>query len=222
MSGGTSPAGRLDLKEGELVLDGTKTSYADLKAWLYAGAAPPPPGGTGPKPPSWTGPGIMSSVAAADTNQYRSIGYAHNSELKEPTFPGNPWVTWRGRAVDPDSLVVRYTYAGDSTMDGKITLDDYYAWKSGFNAFNASDPGLEVDWFNGDYNYDGRITLDDYYIWKSSFNANLPPLPGDASTSAGGAASAMAAVPEPATVVMLGAGALALMTWAWRWRRRAA
>jgi fibronectin-binding autotransporter adhesin len=216
---GTSTTGVLDMKQSELVIDGTKTSYNTVKALMLVGAAVPPyDPDMGAQLPMWNGPSINSSVAAADGLQYRTLAYARNSDLGDP-YTGAPWLTWRGRTVNSDSVIVRYTYYGDANLDGQVTLDDYYNWKSGYN---ADPPGsLELNWFWGNYNFDDKVDVDDYYVWKSSYNADppLPLLPGDAipdPSYEAGAASATA-VPEPGTVTLLAAGALACL---WQMLRR--
>ena len=57
-----SPTGKLDLGDGQLVLDGSQDSYANVKAWLTSGYNA---SGT-----HWTGPGIDSSTVASDVSSH--------------------------------------------------------------------------------------------------------------------------------------------------------
>ncbi|MEO6434504.1 MAG: hypothetical protein ABIP55_01930, partial [Tepidisphaeraceae bacterium] len=57
------------------------------------------------------------------------------------------------------TILVKYTYAGDANLDGKINVDDY-----GQIDFNAGSSGSVFGYFNGDFNLDGKINIDDYGI----------------------------------------------------------
>src|SRR5262249_14104118 len=80
---------------------------------------------------SWDGPGIVTSLAS-----------------------GN--LTSLGITDQPGQVVVRYTYAGDATLDGRIDVDDY--GRIDFNVGAAAD----ATWSQGDFNYDGKVNVDDY------------------------------------------------------------
>jgi hypothetical protein len=58
---------------------------------------------------------LVRAIAAAEFAQFTAAGYARNRA------PGNldsraPWVTYRGRAVNSDTLIARYTYCGDANL----------------------------------------------------------------------------------------------------------
>jgi hypothetical protein len=186
--GGAAPAARLDLGNMALVVDGTKTSCEQVKAWLTSGYNFNAGDG-----PLWQGPGISSSAAANDSAGWSALAYGRGSEVFDAG--GNPYTTWFGRPTNDNSVLVRYTYYGDSDMDGQVTISDYFMWKSGFN-----DPTLEQNWVNGDFDYSGSSDITDFFMWKSSFNAMLPNLPPPAG--------AAAAVPEPGTLVLLALAAV--------------
>jgi hypothetical protein len=95
---------------------------------------------------------------------------------------------------------MRYTYYGDSNLDGVVNSDDYgyidFAYQSGGAAAGYT------GWVWGDYTNDGQINSDDYgyidYVYQSQF----PPLGGSAAAAAG------AVVPEPSTVILLVSSAI--------------
>jgi hypothetical protein len=70
--------------------------------------------------------------------------------------------SWNGQEVDDTTLIGKYTYYGDSNLDGKVTGDDYVAIDSNLGKIDAQ-------WIHGDFNFDSRTSGDDYV----SIDANL-------------------------------------------------
>ena len=60
-----------------------------------------------------------------------------------------------GQTIDSSTLLTKFTYGGDATLDGKINIDDYVKIDSGI-------AGGFTGWSNGDFNYDGKVNIDDY------------------------------------------------------------
>jgi hypothetical protein len=52
---------------------------------------------------------------------------------------------------------VKYTWLGDTDLNGQIDFDDYTFLDFGFNTGGS-------DWFHGDFDYNGQVDFDDY-IW---------------------------------------------------------
>jgi len=169
IAGGTGAwTGTLDVTNNGLVIDYTGTSpLATVQDQIKSGYN----GG------SWTGTGITSSTAAAQAaSAHRTaVGYM------ESTGAG----TFMGQAVDPDALLVRYTYAGDGNLDGKVDLTDFTFLAANFNKTGGA------TWNQGDYNYDGNVDLTDFTFLASNFNQSL-------AADAGGLG---AAVPEPTSML---------------------
>jgi hypothetical protein len=138
----------LNLADNSLILDYTGSSpLTTLRAYLQTGYAAG----------AWTGPGIDSSSAASSPN--RAIAYAEASSLGVTTFAG--------QTVDSTALLLKYTYAGDANLDGKITPDDY----------TLADRGLAKHlntWIAGDFNYDGSVTSADLKLLEQSDAATAP------------------------------------------------
>ena len=117
---------------------------------------------------AWDGTGITSSTAATDQAQssavspyyyQSSIGYADNNELGRTDIPDN-------------SVLVRFTYAGDADLNGTVDLVDFDAWLFGYQH-----QGLVThDWANGDFDYDGSITLADEDVWMFAYERHLGSL----------------------------------------------
>jgi len=162
----------------------------------------------------WTGNGITSSVAAnPDINSGNLLMEVGVRTAVDPGdengFAMSPMTTLEYVDVPADSVVVKFTYAGDADLDGNIDLDDYAVidWYAQFGVTGAATTG----WMTGDFDLNGVIDLNDYGLidWAALFQG------GDLGSASG--MSSMA-VPEPATMglMALGLAAMALR------RRRAA
>jgi hypothetical protein len=102
---------------------------------------------------------------------------------------------------------VKYTYYGDTNLDGVVDGSDYSRIDNGYLS-----NGALTGWFNGDFNYDGVINGSDYTLIDNAFNTQGAQLAAEVSISAEIAGSgATSAVPEPATLGICAMGALALL-----------
>jgi exoribonuclease II len=68
-----------------------------------------------------------------------------------------------GQSVDDTSVLVRYTYYGDTDFNGKVNFDDYVRTDTGFNNHLSG-------WVNGDFDLNGVINFDDYVLIDLAFN----------------------------------------------------
>jgi hypothetical protein len=84
-------------------------------------------------------------------------------------------LTTPGVSDSGSAVLVKYTYGGDASLDGKVNVDDY-----GRIDANVGLPGAS-GWSNGDFNYDGKINVDDYGIIDFNIAAQGPPLGSGAS-----------------------------------------
>ena len=149
----------------------------------------------------WNGSGgIASSVAAADAAHLTAVGVIQNATAIGGTTP--IYTTFQGLSVDAADVLVRYTFYGDTNLDGLVTAADYTRMDAGFVQHLTG-------WQNGDLNYDGTVDGSDYALADNAFNRQ-------AGVAVARPASAVAAVPEPAGVGLAVAVGVAL-----RRRRRA-
>ena len=65
--------------------------------------------------------------------------------------------------VDSSAVLIKYTYYGDTDLNGVINFDDYARVDSGFNNHGS-------DWFHGDFDYNGHVDFDDYALIDLAFN----------------------------------------------------
>jgi len=139
----------------------------------------------------WRGPGITSSIAAGDSRGITTLAAILNDNGQ-----GAPlYTTFDGQSVDINSILVKFTYIGDSDLDGDIDADDYAHLDAGF-------AGGLGGYGNGDYDYSGSINSDDFFWIDKAFSNQSTPLSA--------LSAALSSVPEPASLALLAAAALVL------------
>ncbi len=212
---GNNVLGRWDLLTGALVVDYPGASpVAAIRRYLKSGHA------SG----NWNGAGLDSSVAAAANPHNTALGYSEASNIF-----GASGGAFDGIAVDGTAVLVKYTYNGDTDLNGIVDFDDYSHTDNGFN--NAG-----TDWFHGDFDYNGHVDFDDYSLIDLAFNTQsgtlrraVTYLEGYDRTDGGMntpalrlvqrhfqqfdnayAISFLNAVPEPAVIGSIGIGAMLL------------
>jgi autotransporter-associated beta strand protein len=179
IAGDATPTAKLDLGNNDLVVDYDATNpLATITAQIAAGRN----GG------SWNGNGIASDTAGSDPS--KALGVADNAILNYTAFSG--------QTVDSTSVLVKFTYLGDTDLNGQVDVGDLGSLASSWQQAGA--------WVNGDFDYNGTIDVNDLGLLATNWQAGVgnplgPSL--DEALSALGLPSA--AVPEP-----LGVGALML------------
>ena len=146
--------GKLDLRDNDLVIDYTGASiigapsgstYVGVTGLLQSGYN----GG------AWDGDGIVTSMPDAPTGLTTlAIGEASNIL----GITGSETATWNGQSVDATTVIVKYTYGGDTNFDGKLDADDYGTID--FAVLVAGSYGYHA----GDFNLDGKVDADDYGV----------------------------------------------------------
>lgn len=138
---------------------------------------------------------ITSSSAANDPAHLTAVGVASGLT----SFEGLTSLP----AADTE---IKYTYYGDTNLDGKVDGSDYSRIDS---AFVSGGTG----WFNGDFNYDGVINGSDYTLIDNAFNTQGAQISSEiaspTSQIAGGIPAA--AVPEPTSLAFLSVGIVGVL-----------
>jgi probable HAF family extracellular repeat protein len=172
----------LNLNDQDLIVDYPSAApppLVDVQGWIATGYA----GG------SWGGSALTSAsaAAAAGSGHRTALGYGDASALG---ITG----TFSGQSIDSTALLIRYTYAGDATLDGKVNTLDFNRLAGNF--------GTGSLWSDGDFNYDGAVDSLDFTLLSSNYGMNLPI----SSPTLG------SVVPEPASISLLAAGTALLIT----------
>ncbi len=124
---------------------------------------------------------LLSGVITTSSNTGgHALGYADNSVLNRTTFGG---IT----GVSTLSILVGYTFAGDTNLDGKVNSLDLNAIATNFGASTGK------VWTDGDVNYDAAVDVTDFNALALNFGQSMP--------SPGPALGAL--VPEP-TIALAG------------------
>jgi hypothetical protein len=110
---------------------------------------------------TWDGSGLVTSEThAIAPNSLTALAVGEARDLLG--LSGSQTALWNGLTVDATTVIVKYTFAGDSNLDGMITGDDYFQIDSAY-------PTGAHGWLNGDFNYDGILNGDDYFLIDSNF-----------------------------------------------------
>jgi autotransporter-associated beta strand protein len=187
----TAGTGQLDITDNSMVV--RSLTVAQVQALIQ----------TAFNAGQWNGAGgITSSTAATASPAVTAIGFAGNDILNRTEFKGVGGLT-------TTDVLVKYTYYGDSDLNGATTLDDYTLFLNGYQTAGTT-------WVQGDYDYNGLVTLDDFTLFLAGYQQQGAPLSEleaminavPMSTADRTAMlAAVAAVPEPASLAMLGLAA---------------
>jgi hypothetical protein len=158
-SAGFVVGGKIDLADHDLVVQATAATRAGLmnsiRSYLRSGRN----GG------AWNGNGIASSAAAANTA--RNTGLA---AILNDNGGGTPLMgTFNGVPVDANSILIKYTYDGDSDLDGDVDADDYARIDGGFAQRNS--PGFVASYRTGDFDYSNSVNSDDFFLIDRAFSS---------------------------------------------------
>ncbi len=200
---GTNSAwqGLVDLSNNDLDVQGG--SLASLTSQIHEGY----------NAGRWNGAGgIISTTAAADTTHLTTLGIIQNNQSGIALFTAaKPFDTYTPAAND---ILLKYTYYGDTNLDGKVDGSDYSRIDSAFIA-DKTNPTAQTGWYNGDFNYDGVINGSDYTLIDNAFNtqgASVAATLASPTAVATDQIAATAAVPEPASLALLAIAAAAMLS----------
>jgi arabinogalactan endo-1,4-beta-galactosidase len=132
---------------------------------------------------------LNGRLISSSAGTVHRVGYADNAVLGLSSFAGH--------SVDPTSLLIGYTSAGDANLDGLVDIKDLFALASHYNTSGNV-------WTGGDFNYDGTVDAVDLGLLARNWQAGVgapPGIPLDAAMASLGLPGV--AVPEPAGLRLL-------------------
>lgn len=142
--------GAWDLRDHDLVVDyQTASPYLATTALIAGGRN----GG------AWNGAGLRSSAAKDHPTHATALGAVEASEF----ISAGAGTIFSGQSIDGTTVLVKYTYYGDTDLNGVVDFDDYSRIDAGFN-------NKRTGWFNGDVDYNGIVDFDDYSLIDLAFN----------------------------------------------------
>jgi dockerin type I repeat protein len=111
----------------------------------------------------------QTSPAATIKSQLAS-GYAggawNGAGIKTSSATSNKGLGWL-EDTSHESIAVKYTYYGDSNLDGTVNTADFALLAANFNGTNGV-------WGQGDFNYDGFVNALDFNALASNYGNVLP------------------------------------------------
>jgi len=149
INGGTLATAALDLDNNDLIVTtGSATLLATQIAYARHGGA-------------WDRPGLTSIAAANDPTHATTLGLLRGSEFLALNGAA---ATFDGFNVAPTDTLIKYTYYGDTDLNGVVNFDDYVRTDNGFNNHLSG-------WLNGDFDLNGQVNFDDYVLIDLAFNS---------------------------------------------------
>ena len=140
---------------------------------------------------AWNGAGGIVSSSAANASHLTAIGIIQNNQGGAPLFTAAH--LFDGTAPGTADILLKYTYFGDTNLDGKVDSTDYSRIDNGFLAHGSS-----TGWYNGDFNYDGVIDGSDYALIDNTFNTQGAVLSANIAAEIDVFSDPSSNVPEPA------------------------
>jgi phosphatidylinositol-3-phosphatase len=116
---------------------------------------------------AWDNPGLTSSAAENDPIGLTAVGALDQNDLLNAEGSDYTGSTWMGLSITSDNTVlVRYTYYGDTDLDGTVGPTDVDNLELGFS-------GVGDGWLYGDFNYDGVVDFNDVNLLDLNYE-NVP------------------------------------------------
>jgi hypothetical protein len=190
LGGGAGPFGTLDLYNNDLVVtypSGGTSPEAQMQAYAKAGLNQANP----------TGLVSSHSNVPGFSSKFRTLAVFDNHDAHFSSFDAV------ALTMDWDQVIVKYTYAGDANVDGRVDPTDYAAVDG--------NQGKGHNWVTGDLNFDGKVDPTDYAQIDGNQGAGFGGDGGARLNSTLGGGLGAIPVPEPGTISLLAIGVMGLL-----------
>jgi hypothetical protein len=161
---------------------------------------------------AWNGSGgITSSSAASNTKHLTAIGVIQNNQSGTALYTASH--PFESTTPGISDILAKYTYYGDTNLDGKVDGSDYSRIDAAYLA-DKTNPTAMTGWFNGDFNYDGVVNGSDYTLMDDAFNTQGAQLSSEIAGPTAVATAQIAGtstVPEPASLPLIAIAAVATL-----------
>jgi hypothetical protein len=125
-------------------------------------------------------------------------GYGDNALLGKSSFAGQP--------VDDSSLLVKFTYFGDTDLDGDVDVADLGNLATNWQTSDV--------WTDGDFDYNGIVNVNDLGLLASNWQAGVGnPLGPSLEAALASLGLPSVTVPEPCTLILVPIGGMLLGRW---------
>ncbi len=161
---------------------------------------------------TWHGVGITSSTAAANSTHLTAVGVISNDNGQGGSLygvGGTVGSSFDGTSPGYQDVLVKYTYYGDTDLNGYIDGTDYCRIDNAYLG-NQTHPGKYTGWYNGDFNYDGVVDGSDYTLIDNAFNTQGASLAAEIASPTAEIASPVSSVPEPVSMGLLVGGVVVI------------
>lgn len=143
--------GRMDLNDNDMILTYTgATQLGTIQALINSAR----------NNGLWDGQGLTSTSAKNRVPANTTLAAIEASDYQ---LVNGPSATFDGETIDTTTVLVKYTYYGDTDFNGSVDFDDYSRIDAGFN-------NNRTGWLNGDVDYNGIVDFDDYSLIDQAFN----------------------------------------------------
>lgn len=160
----TNRNARFDISDNTFVLQHAEPDHGAAQTERLAALVSAGRNGGG-----WSGTGILSTMPPQ--NPHRSVGVFNNDDFALGGSGDPILLSFRNIPLTSRSIIVGYTWEGDSNMDRQVDGSDVQLWIRGY-----SSAGTRRGWLFGDYNYDTVIDLADLRLLAQAYysiNSNV-------------------------------------------------
>jgi hypothetical protein len=108
---------------------------------------------------AWDELGISSSAAALDASRNTGLAAIINDRGDGTVVRGE----LAGESVDTNTILIKWTYNGDSDLSGALDADDYAKIDAAYGS------AIAASYYTGDFDYSQRRDGDDYFLIDRAF-----------------------------------------------------